>query len=119
VRRILLCSGKVAYDLLKRKQDTGAPVAVVRLEQVYPWPQDQITGLFGRYENADSLFWVQEEPENMAAWSFVHGRLHTLLPDRMKLGHSSREESGSPAAGSAKIHAQEQEDLVDHAFDGV
>jgi 2-oxoglutarate dehydrogenase E1 component len=119
VRRVLLCSGKVAYDLLKRKEETGAPVAVVRLEQVYPWPGDQVTAILDRYENADSVFFVQEEPENMGAWPFVHGRLHNLLPGRAKLGHSSREESGSPAAGSAAVHAAEQEDLVDRAFEGV
>jgi 2-oxoglutarate dehydrogenase complex dehydrogenase (E1) component-like enzyme len=104
---------------LKRKEETGAPVAVVRLEQVYPWPGDQVTAILDRYENADSVFFVQEEPENMGAWPFVHGRLHNLLPGRAKLGHSSREESGSPAAGSAAVHAAEQEDLVDRAFEGV
>ena len=119
VRRVLLCSGKVAYDLLKRRDESGAPVAVVRLEQLYPWPQEQITALLDRYENADSVFWVQEEPENMGAWPFVHGRLHSLLPGRAKLGHSSREESGSPAAGSAVMHALEQDDVVERAFTGV
>jgi 2-oxoglutarate decarboxylase len=119
VRRVLLCSGKVAYDLLKRKVETSAPVAVVRVEQLYPWPEQQITALLDRYENADSVFWVQEEPENMGAWPFVHGRLHTLLPGRAKLGHSSRDESGSPAAGSAAVHVREQEALVERAFAGV
>jgi 2-oxoglutarate decarboxylase len=119
VQRVLLCTGKVAYDLLKRKQETGAPVAVVRVEQLYPWPEAQIVELLERYENADSVFWVQEEPENMGAWPFVHGRLHSLLPGRAKLGHASREESGSPAAGSAGVHSAEQEDLVDRAFAGA
>jgi 2-oxoglutarate decarboxylase len=119
VRRVLLCSGKVAYDLLKRRDETGAPVAVVRIEQLYPWPHEQVTALLDRYENADSVFWVQEEPENMGAWPFAHGRLHALLPDRVKLGHASREESGSPAAGSSVMHALEQEDLVERAFAGV
>jgi 2-oxoglutarate dehydrogenase E1 component len=119
VRRVLLSTGKVGYDLLKRKHETNAAVAVVRVEQVYPWPAAEVTALLERYENADSVFWVQEEPENMGAWPFVHGRLHNLLPGRMKLGHSSREESGSPAAGSAAVHAAEQEALVDRAFAGV
>jgi 2-oxoglutarate dehydrogenase complex dehydrogenase (E1) component-like enzyme len=119
VRRVLLSSGKVGYDLLKRKQETNAPVAVVRVEQIDPWPAELVSQLLARYDGADSLFWVQEEPENMGAWPFVHGRLHNLLPDSMKLGHSSREESGSPAAGSAGVHAAEQEDLVDRAFTGV
>jgi multifunctional 2-oxoglutarate metabolism enzyme len=119
VRRILLCTGKVAYDLMKRRDESGAPVAVVRVEQLYPWPQERIAELVEAYDQADSVFWVQEEPENMGAWPFVHGRLHRLLPDRAKLGHSSRHESGSPATGSATIHQQEQEDLVERAFDGV
>ena len=75
--------------------------------------------LLERYDSADSVFWVQEEPENMGAWPFVHGRLHALLPDRVKLGHSSREESGSPATGSSVLHALEQDDLVERAFNGV
>jgi 2-oxoglutarate dehydrogenase E1 component len=119
VRRVLLASGKVAYDLLKRKAETSAATAVVRVEQIYPWPADAVAQILARYENADSVFWVQEEPENMGAWPFVHGRLHNILPGSMKLGHSSREESGSPAAGSAGIHAAEHEDLVDRAFAGV
>ncbi len=119
VRRVVLASGKVAYDLARRRDETQAPVAVVRVEQLYPWPAEQITALLNRYENADSLFWVQEEPENMGPWPFVHGRLHSLLPDHMKLGHSSRSESGSPATGSAKVHQQEQDELVERAFEGA
>jgi 2-oxoglutarate decarboxylase len=119
VRRVLLCSGKVAYDLIKHRDETAAPVAVVRVEQLYPWPQEQIAALLDRYEHADSVFWVQEEPENMGSWPFAHGRLHALLPDRVKLGHASREESGSPATGSSVMHALEQEDLVERAFAGA
>jgi 2-oxoglutarate dehydrogenase E1 component len=119
IRRVLFCSGKVAFDLMKRRAATQAPVAVVRLEQLYPFPGEQIVALLERYENADSAFWVQEEPENMGPWPFVHNRLHTLLPGRTKLGHSSRSESGSPATGSAAVHQQEQDDLVERAFDGV
>jgi 2-oxoglutarate decarboxylase len=119
VRRVLLCSGKVGYDLMKRRNDTQAPVAVVRVEQLYPWPQEQITALLAKYDQADSVFWVQEEPENMGAWPFVHHRLLDLLPDRAKLGHSTRDESGSPAAGSSLVHQAEQDDLVERAFDGV
>jgi 2-oxoglutarate dehydrogenase E1 component len=119
IRRVVLCSGKVAFDLMKRQVSTQAPVAVVRLEQLYPFPASRIIGLLDRYENADSVFWVQEEPENMGPWPFVHTRLHNLLPGRAKLGHSSRSESGSPATGSAAVHQQEQEELVERAFDGV
>jgi 2-oxoglutarate dehydrogenase E1 component len=119
VRRVILCSGKVAYDAMKRRDDVGAAAAVVRVEQLYPWPEREIAALLERYDQADSVCWLQEEPENMGAWPFVHGRLHALLPDRAKLMHSSRSESGSPATGSAKVHAQEQEDILDRALEGL
>jgi multifunctional 2-oxoglutarate metabolism enzyme len=119
VRRIVLCSGKVAYDLMRRRDEVVAPAAVVRVEQLYPWPEEQLEALFERYDQADSVYWVQEEPENMGPWPFAHGRLHRILPDRAKLGHASRGESGSPASGSAAVHAQETEELLDRAFEGV
>jgi 2-oxoglutarate dehydrogenase E1 component len=119
VRRVILCSGKVAYDVMKRRDERGAPVAVVRVEQLYPWPHEQISALLDRYDQADSVHWVQEEPENMGPWPFVERRLHDLIPDRAKLGHASRAESGSPAVGSSTVHAQEQEELLDRAFEGV
>ena len=93
--------------------------AVVRVEQLPPWPADQILAAVGGYPRAQELIWLQEEPENMGPWPFVESRLHSLLPGQVKLGHSSRSESGSPATGSAAVHQQEQEALVDRAFDGV
>ena len=119
VRRIVLCSGKVAFDLMKRRDERGVPAAVVRVEQLYPWPEQQVRAIIDRYENADSLFWVQEEPENMGPWPFTGGRLHNLAPDRVKIGHASRVESGSPASGSALVHAQELDDLLEEAYAGV
>ncbi len=119
VRRIILCSGKVAYDAIVRRDQAKAPVAVVRVEQLYPWPGAQLGALLERYRQADSVYWLQEEPENMGAWPFVHGRLHRVLGGGAKLGHASRHESGSPATGSFKLHLREQEDLVDRAFEGI
>jgi len=119
VRRVVFCSGKVAFDLMKRRDDRGVPAAIVRVEQLYPWPEQQLRAVVDRYENADSVFWVQEEPENMGPWPFVESRLLDLLPDRVKLGHASRVESGSPASGSALVHAQELEDLLEESFTGV
>jgi 2-oxoglutarate dehydrogenase E1 component len=119
VQRVVLCSGKVAYDAMKRRDETKAPVAVVRVEQLYPFPEEQIRAVVGRYANASSVVWLQEEPENMGPWPFVGGRLLGLLPDRIKLAHATRFESGSPATGSATVHAQEQEDLLDRAFEGL
>jgi len=119
VRRVLLASGKVAYDLMDGRDRAGAPAGVVRVEQLYPWPEEQVAGVLRRYPNASEVFWVQEEPENMGAWSFVHGRLHRLLRDRYQLRHVSRIESGSPAAGSAALHQMEQEDVVARALEGL
>lgn len=116
VQRVILCSGKVAFDALRRKADTGAPVAVVRVEQLYPFPDEQIADVIARYEHARSLLWLQEEPRNMGAWPFVHGRLLDLLPDGVILLQASRHESGSPATGSHAVHLQELEDLLDATF---
>jgi 2-oxoglutarate dehydrogenase E1 component len=119
VQRVVLCSGKVAYDAMRRRDETSAPVAVVRVEQLYPFPEEQIRAAVDRYPNAASVVWLQEEPENMGPWPFVGGRLLRALPDRLKLSHATRYESGSPATGSATVHAQEQEDLLDRAFEGL
>ncbi|MBV9283092.1 MAG: multifunctional oxoglutarate decarboxylase/oxoglutarate dehydrogenase thiamine pyrophosphate-binding subunit/dihydrolipoyllysine-residue succinyltransferase subunit, partial [Acidimicrobiia bacterium] len=112
VRRVILCSGKVAYDAMKARDEGEAPVAVVRLEQLYPWPEKQITNVLARYERASEVYWLQEEPENMGPWSFVHSRLHRLLRDDFTLKHVSRVESASPAAGSATVHQQELAELL-------
>jgi 2-oxoglutarate dehydrogenase E1 component len=119
VQRVVLCSGKVAYDAMKRRDETSAPVAVVRVEQLYPFPEEQIRAVVERYANASSVVWLQEEPENMGPWPFVGGRLLRLLPDQLKLSQATRFESGSPATGSGAVHAQEQEDLLDRAFEGL
>jgi multifunctional 2-oxoglutarate metabolism enzyme len=122
VRRIVLCSGKIAHEAMQRRQqlttdDAGAAaaVAIVRLEQLYPWPISSLSPLFDRYAQAEEVVWLQEEPENMGAWSFVHARLHAALPDRLRLRHVSRSESASPAIGSAALHQLEQADLLQRA----
>ncbi len=129
VQRVVLCSGKVAYDTMARRGDLvagaeGLPapgvepatVAVVRVEQLYPWPQEQLGAVLDGYPAARQVVWLQEEPENMGAWTFVHGRLHRLVRDRFALSHVSRAESASPATGSAALHALEQEDLLRRVF---
>ncbi len=112
VRRVVLCSGKVAYDAMKARDDASAPVAVVRVEQLYPWPEERIADVLARYEQASEVYWLQEEPENMGPWPFVHSRLHRLLRDDFTLRHVSRVESASPASGSATVHQQEQAELL-------
>jgi 2-oxoglutarate dehydrogenase E1 component len=119
VERVVLCAGKVAYDALARRDelgDAGASVVVARVEQIYPWPADQITALLDRYANAREVVWLQEEPENMGAWGFVHMRLHALIRETHTLRHVSRAESASPASGSAALHHLEQEDLLTRAI---
>jgi 2-oxoglutarate dehydrogenase E1 component len=117
VTRVVLCTGKVAYDAIGHRDELGQDsVAVVRVEQLYPWPRAGIAGVLERYPNATEVVWLQEEPENMGAWNFVHQRLHRLLRDTHSLSHVSRAESASPASGSAALHRLEQEDLLVRAI---
>ena len=92
------------------------PVAVVRVEQLYPWPEEQILEILDRYPAARQVWWVQEEPGNMGAWNFVHGKLHKILRDRADLRHLARPTSPSPASGSLTVHEREQEQLLAGAF---
>ncbi len=119
VRRVLLCSGKVAFDLVAARDERSAPAAVLRVEQLYPFPTEQIRAAIEVFPNAREVTWVQDEPENMGAWLFVHGRLHSLLRDTHRLRHVSRQESASPATGSHKVHELEQRGLLVAALDGL
>ncbi|MDP9234365.1 MAG: multifunctional oxoglutarate decarboxylase/oxoglutarate dehydrogenase thiamine pyrophosphate-binding subunit/dihydrolipoyllysine-residue succinyltransferase subunit [Actinomycetota bacterium] len=116
VQRILFCSGKIAYDLKAQRDERNAPVAVVRVEQLYPFPHGQLLEIFERYPNATGLRWVQEEPENMGAWFFMRQWLARRLPERLTLDYVARPESASPATGSARVHEQEEEDIFEAAF---
>jgi multifunctional 2-oxoglutarate metabolism enzyme len=120
VRRIVLASGKIAHEAVQYRSelvpDTAAQAAIVRVEQLYPWPVDALTAVFARYPEAGEVVWLQEEPENMGAWAFVHARLHACLPAQLKLRHVSRTESASPAIGSAALHQLEQADLLRRAI---
>jgi multifunctional 2-oxoglutarate metabolism enzyme len=116
VRRIILSSGKLAHQLRAERTSRQLPVAVVRVEQLYPWPREQLHDIIGRYGAATEVIWVQDEPENMGAWPFVHGRLHRLLRDDYAVRHLSRAASASPASGSAQVHKEEEQLLLDAAF---
>jgi 2-oxoglutarate dehydrogenase E1 component len=116
VERVVLASGKVAYDAVAKRDETRAPVAVVRVEQLYPWPGAAIAEALARYERASEVVWLQEEPENMGGWAFVQGRLLRLIGDDYALRSATRPESGSPATGSSTVHHQEQDDLVARAL---
>jgi 2-oxoglutarate decarboxylase len=116
VSRILLCSGKIYYDLLERRTEN---IALVRVEQLYPFPYVDVQDVILRYPLTAEVFWVQEEPKNMGAWRFVREQVQPLLAEtRRLLGYIGRRESASPATGSHKRHIQEQEAILAEAVAG-
>jgi multifunctional 2-oxoglutarate metabolism enzyme len=119
VRRVVLCSGKVSHDAIAGRDERQSPAAVVRVEQLFPWPYDQVEAVIASYPNASEIFWLQEEPENMGPWNFVKGRLYERFERTHRIQRVSRYESGSPATGSGTIHAQEQAELIERVFDGL
>lgn len=116
VRRVVLCSGKLAHELLGARDERNESVAIVRVEQLYPWPHQQIAQVLASYPNASDVMWSQEEPKNMGAWSFVESRLQQLIPTNVNLSSVSRPESASPATGSHAIHVQEQQAVIDDSL---
>ena len=116
--RLLLCAGKVAYDLLQHRRDAArGDVAVVRLEQLYPFPREAVAALVERWPSLRDVRWVQEEPRNMGTWSFVYPRLRGVLGEGLSLDYAGRPSSGSPASGSLTVHRAEQAELVRTAFE--
>ena len=117
VERVVFCSGKVAWDAMAERDKREAPVAVIRVEQLYPLPTEQLLDLLRRrYVNAKQLVWLQEEPENMGAWRFIENRTWRVKELGYDMRHVARVESGSPATGSKAIHDQELVDLMDETF---
>ncbi len=117
VRRILMCSGKIGFDLMEyRQQNHIEDTAIIRLEQLYPFPFEGLREIFARYPQAHDLRWVQEEPRNMGAWSFVRARLRYVAAEHYPISYVGRMPSGSPATGSQRIHQLEQEHIVKQAF---
>jgi 2-oxoglutarate dehydrogenase E1 component len=117
VRSLLLCSGRIYVDLVTsdwREKDNS--VAVARLEQLYPFPQDDLEQLFEGYPDLERAVWVQEEPLNMGAWDYLRPRLRELLKDRCPLQSVARPESSSPAEGSTTLYRLNQEALVKQAY---
>jgi 2-oxoglutarate decarboxylase len=115
VTAVVLCSGKVAYDAIARRDELGAPTAIVRAEQIHPWPEAELLEVLDRYPSLERVVWLQEEPENMGAWNYVHGRLHRILRERASLVHVSRSVAGSPATGSGTVHQFELADLLERS----
>jgi len=118
VRRVVLCSGKVYVDLASSPQREAAPqVALVRLEQLYPFPADLLRTLLDRYTKLREVVWVQEEPENMGAWEFVRPLLEQLIDGRWPLRYVGRVRNSSPSEGSAAWHQLNQRAVVAQAFE--
>ena len=115
VQKVLLCCGKVYYDLLEHQQKKQIKdIAIIRLEQLYPFPEKQLLSVLKFYSNASKVCWVQEEPENMGAWSFI---LRTFTPSENRLMLVAREVDSSPAVGFPQVHLSQQEKLVQRAFE--
>src|SRR4051812_39268438 len=118
VQRLVFCSGKIAWDAMAERDRRSAPVAVIRIEQLYPFPAERLLEVLDRYANSRDLVWLQEEPENMGPWSFVEARTWRIKERGYDLRHVSRVESGSPATGTKAIHDQELADLMEETFQG-
>ena len=117
IERVLFCSGKVYYDLrAEREKRHDARTAIVRVEQLYPFPSERLRGAFAGYRSARSAAWVQEEPKNMGAWSFVRERSEGFLPAGASLRYVGRAASPSPATGNAAVHKRELEQFLAEAF---
>ena len=115
VRRLVLCSGKIYYDLLAGIEANGGSrehIAIVRVDELYPWPHEAITAVLERYSDIDEVVWTQEEPRNMGAWSFVSPRLRGAVGNAMTIRYIGRPERASPAEGYAAPHAEQQAKLV-------
>ncbi|MBM4178768.1 MAG: multifunctional oxoglutarate decarboxylase/oxoglutarate dehydrogenase thiamine pyrophosphate-binding subunit/dihydrolipoyllysine-residue succinyltransferase subunit [Ignavibacteria bacterium] len=116
VRRVVICTGKVYNELLKKRTDSGkTDVALVRLEQIYPFHASLMTSILARYSNAKEIVWCQEEPKNMGAWFFVQPLLQELLQNGQTLRYVGRAAAASPATGSPSVHEQQQNALLEEA----
>ena len=118
VKRVVLCSGKVYVDLISsERRSAGKDVAIVRVEQLYPFPGTALREMLSGYPSVNDVVWLQEEPENVGAWEFMRPLLEELIADRCPLRYIGRARSSSPSEGSAAWHQLNQKALVEQAFD--
>ena len=118
VRRMLLCTGKISVDLLTDPgRDQHPEVAIVRVEQLFPFPGPALEAILGSYPNLESLAWVQEEPENMGVWDFARPKITQICGEKLELGYIGRPFSSSPAEGSTTWHVMNQAELIGQAFE--
>ncbi len=116
VRRIIFCSGKVYYDLMAKRDEIAAKdVAIIRIEQLYPFHREMVEVIVGQYANASEFVWCQEEPLNMGAWSYIFPRLERAVGSKIR--YAGRGTASSPAPGSKVMHYREQKELLSQAFE--
>ena len=117
VKRVICCSGKVYYDLVKKREERESDdVAIIRVEQLYPFPHKVFGAELRKYPNATDIVWCQDEPQNQGAWFFVQHYIHENMLDGQKLGYAGRAASASPAVGYSHLHQEQQKNLIDAAF---
>ncbi|MBL0422027.1 2-oxoglutarate dehydrogenase E1 component [Ramlibacter sp. AW1] len=117
VKRVIMCSGKVYYDLAKKRAEKGAEdVAILRVEQLYPFPHKVFAAELRKYPNATDLVWCQDEPQNQGAWFFIQHNIHENMLEGQRLGYAGRAASASPAVGYSHLHQEQQKALVEGAF---
>ena len=117
VKRLIMCSGKVYYDLVKKREERkSTDVAIIRIEQLYPFPHKAFGTEMKRYPNLTEVVWCQDEPQNQGAWFFVQHFIHENMQDGQRLGYAGRAASASPAVGYAHLHQEQQKALLDQAF---
>jgi 2-oxoglutarate dehydrogenase E1 component len=120
VSRIVLCSGKVYFDLLKaRREGKVDSVAIVRIEQLYPFPSDEYEAIIRKYHDATEIVWCQEEPQNQGGWYQIRHRLQAKLSATQELLYAGRAGAAAPATGISSLHEQQQKNLVSAALQGV
>ncbi|MEY4906488.1 MAG: 2-oxoglutarate dehydrogenase component OdhA [Pseudomonadota bacterium] len=116
VKRLIACSGKVYYDLVKKREEKKTDVAVIRVEQLYPFPHKVFANELKKYPNLAEIVWCQDEPQNQGAWFFVQHYIHENMQDGQRLGYAGRPASASPAVGYSHLHQEQQKSLLDQAF---
>jgi 2-oxoglutarate dehydrogenase E1 component len=117
VKRVIACSGKVYYDLVKQREAKGADdTAIIRVEQLYPFPHKAFAAEIKKYPNATDIVWCQDEPQNQGAWFFIQHNIHENMLEGQKLGYAGRAASASPAVGYSHLHQDQQKALIEAAF---
>jgi 2-oxoglutarate dehydrogenase E1 component len=117
VKRVLICSGKVYYDLMNaRKERERNDVAILRIEQLYPFAHKAFQAELQKYPNAKEMIWVQDEPQNQGPWFYIQHHLYENMTDGQRLGYAGRSASASPAVGYLAKHVEQQKALIEQAF---